>query len=224
MERHKACADYRAPAAHMDETRSLGEQITELAGHINAATYRFLMLIAEFDRRGGWEDGATQSCAHWLNWKCGVGFCAAREKVRTARALEGLPKISAAMERGEVSYSKVRELTRVACHATEEYLLMIAVHGTAQHVERLVRYYRRAQESEELSREERQQANRSLQYWFDEDGSMVIKGRLSAQAGALLKKAIELAADELPETAPPDDANPPAGVSTVKFQRRLEVA
>lgn len=219
MESHKFSTDpdYRDRAAPRDETRSLGEQITELAGHINAATYRFLMLIAEFDRREGWSDGATQSCAHWLNWKCGIGFCAAREKVRTARALEGLPKISAAMERGEVSYSKVRELTRVACHATEEYLLMIAIHGTAQHVERLVRYYRRAQEAEELSREERQQANRSLQYWFDEDGSMVIKGRLSAQAGALLKKAIELAADELPETATSSDTNPPAGVSTVKF-------
>ena len=217
MGSHNPAAGYHEHAALMDETRALGEQITELAGHINAATYRFLMLIAEFDRRGGWEDGATQSCAHWLNWKCGIGFCAAREKVRTARALEGLPKISAAMELGKVSYSKVRELTRVACHATEEYLLMIAIHGTAQHVERLVRYYRRAQESEELTREERQQANRSLQYWFDEDGSMVIKGRLSAQAGALLKKAIELAVDELPETAPASGANPPAGVPTVKF-------
>src|SRR5688572_4594592 len=102
MESHNPSPDHRTRAAHRDETRSLGEQITELAGHINAATYRFLMLIAEFDRRGGWEDGATQSCAHWLNWKCGIGFCAAREKVRTARALEGLPKISAAMERGEV--------------------------------------------------------------------------------------------------------------------------
>jgi hypothetical protein len=76
---------------------------------------------------------------------------------------------------------------------------------------------RRAQEAEELSPEERQQANRSLQYWFDEDGKMVIKGRLSAQAGALLKKAIELAADELPETATAGGANPPAGVSTVKL-------
>jgi hypothetical protein len=218
METHKPTYDYPARAALTDDTRSLAAQITELAGHINAATYRFLSLIAEFDRRSGWSDGATQSCAHWLNWRCGIGFCAAREKVRTARALEQLPKISAAMERGEISYSKVREITRVADAATEEYLLMIAIHGTAQHVERLVRYYRRAQESEEVSREVQQQTNRSLQYWFDEDGSLVIKGRLPAQAGALLVKAIEKAAKELNETEPqPIEANPPAGVPNVKF-------
>jgi hypothetical protein len=105
-------ADEHTRHSHIEETRALAEQITELAGHINAATYRFLSLIAEFDRRGGWSDGATQSCAHWLNWKCGISFCAAREKVRTARALESLPKISAAMERGEISYSKVREITQ----------------------------------------------------------------------------------------------------------------
>jgi hypothetical protein len=45
------------------------------------------MLIAEFDRREGWSDGGTQSCAHWLNWKCGIDMGAAREKVRTARCL-----------------------------------------------------------------------------------------------------------------------------------------
>ncbi len=211
-------ANDHARSAYIDETRSLGDQITELAGHINAATYRFLMLIAEFDRRGGWSDGATQSCAHWLNWKCGISFCAAREKVRTARALENLPKISAAMERGEVSYSKVRELTRVACPATEDYLLMVAIHGTAHHVERLVRYYRHAKESEELTREAQQQANRSLQYFYDQDGSLVIKARLPAQAGALLMKAIDRAAEDLWETEPEAvKADTPAGTPNVKF-------
>ena len=43
--------------------------------------------------RKRWSDGATQSCAHWLNWKCGIAMGAAREKVRVARALESLPKI-----------------------------------------------------------------------------------------------------------------------------------
>ena len=64
---------------------------------------------------------------------------AAREKVRVARALEHLPKVSAAMACGMLSYSKAREITRVATAETEDYLLMIAEHGTAQHVEKLVR-------------------------------------------------------------------------------------
>ena len=96
-------------------TAALIDQITELAGHLNAGTYRWLTLIAEFDRRLGWNCGLTKSCAHWLNWKCGLDLGAAREKVRVAHALESLPLISAAMARGELSYSKVRALTRVAC-------------------------------------------------------------------------------------------------------------
>ncbi len=160
----------------------LEAQITELAGHLNAANYRWLVLIGEFDRRHGWADGRLHSCAHWLNFKCGLNLGAAREKVRVAHALEGLPKIAVAMARGELSYSKVRALTRVAGEGTEEYFLSIALHGTAHHVERLARYYRRAHEAEELSREARQQANRSVSYWFDADGSLVLKARLPALA------------------------------------------
>jgi hypothetical protein len=176
--------------------RELEAQITELAGQLNAATYRLLALIAEFDRRHGWSDGSTASCAHWLNWKCGIDLGAAREKVRVAHALEKLPRIAAAMQRGQLSYSKVRALTRVACDNTEEYLLQIALHGTASHVETLVRQYRRARESEEWSREARQQATRGLRYYYDEDGSLVLKGRLPAEVGALFVKAIDAAMAE----------------------------
>ena len=150
--------------------RSLDEIATEicsLAGRINAANHRWLVLIAEFDRRAGWSDGATQSCAHWLNWRCGLALGAAREKVRVAHALEKLAKVSAAMERGALSYSKAREITRVACAETEEQLLRIAEHGTAAHVEKLVRAFRRCKEAEELSRELRQRESRCVTYRYD---------------------------------------------------------
>src|SRR5260370_33152829 len=129
----------------------LEAQITELAGQLNAANYRWLMLIAEFDRRTGWVDGKLHSCAHWLNFKIGLNLGAAREKVRVAHALAGLPRIAARMAHGELSYSKVRALSRVACPATEESLLMIALHGTAHHVQRLVRGYPRGPGTEERS-------------------------------------------------------------------------
>lgn len=171
----------------------LEAELTELAGHLNAATHRWLMLLAEFDRREGWADGAIRSCAHWLAWKCGIDRGAAREKVRVARALEALPSISAAMERGELSYSKVRALTRVATPATEETLLMIAQHGTADHVERVVRAYRRVQEAAELSREARQHAGRSLTWRHDDDGTVLLQVRLTAEAGALVLRALQAA-------------------------------
>lgn len=196
------------------QSRSLGEleaEITELAGHLNAAQHRWLVLIEEFDRRNGWSDGSTQSCAHWLNWKCGIAVGAAREKVRVAHAIPKLPQIGAAMARGELSYSKVRALTRIACEKTEEYLLNIALHGTAAHVERVVRQFRRAQEAAELSREERQQANRRLTYFYDADGSLVLKGRLPAEVGAQLIKAVEAAAqDEASEDVPAETSERPS--------------
>ena len=143
--------------------RDLEAQITEFTGHLNAATYYWLTLIAEFDRREGWGgDMATRSCAHWLNWKCGIDLGAARERVRVAHALESLPKISAAMRDGRLSYSKVRAISRVATEATEDYFLQIAIYGTAHHVEKLVRVFRRAKEAEELSREAQQQERRGV--------------------------------------------------------------
>ena len=178
--------------------RELAAQITELAGHLNAANHRWLVLIAEFDRRHGWSDGFTKSCAHWLSWKCGVDLGAAREKVRVARALETLPAISAAMSTGQLSYSKVRALTRVARPETESVLLNVALSGSAHHVERLVRQFRRVLEVEELSREARQQQKRALRYHYDEDGSLMIEARLPAAAGALLLKALEAALPEVP--------------------------
>src|SRR5215831_973044 len=132
----------------------LESEIAQLAGHVNAATYQWLMLLAEFDDRKGWADSATQSCAHWLNWKIGITLGAAREKLRVAHALKSLPKISASMSTGELSYYKVRELTRVASPETEDTLLMIAQHGTAHHVETVVRQFRRAKEAQELTREQ----------------------------------------------------------------------
>jgi hypothetical protein len=192
-------------------TPQLRAQITELAGHLNAAHHRWLVLIAEFDRRQGWSDGATQSCAHWLNWQCGLDMGAAREKVRVAHALEKLPKISTAMERGALSYSKVRALTRVASEVTEEYFLDIALHGTASHVEKLVRGYRRAREAEELSREAQQQACRSLRYSYNEDGSMELRGCLPAEMGALVIQALDAALQEPAQTDGRTSADRPGG-------------
>jgi Domain of unknown function (DUF222) len=133
-------------------TPELVDEITTLAGHLNAASARFLALIAELDRRKGWAEWGVKSCAHWLNWKCGIDLGAARERVRVAHALVELPQVAAAMNEGRLSYAKVRAMTRVATPADESYLLNVALCGTASHVEHLVRGYRRALDAEELSR------------------------------------------------------------------------
>lgn len=179
-------------------TPELVAQITTLAGHLNAANAWFLALIAELDRRRGWAEWGVKSCAHWLNWKCGIGLGAAREKVRVAHALEKLPRIAAAVAEGRISYFKVREMTRVADAANEDYLLNIALCGTASHVEQVVRGYRQALDAAELTREAIQQRDQSLWFHTEPDGSLVIRGRLPAEVGALFKKALEAAEDSLP--------------------------
>ncbi|HET8692643.1 MAG TPA: DUF222 domain-containing protein, partial [Steroidobacteraceae bacterium] len=179
-------------------TPALVAEITTLAGHLNAANARFLALVAELDRRNGWAEWGVKSCAHWLNWKCGIGLGAAREKVRVARALATLPKVAAAMAEGRVSYFKAREITRVADAANEDYLLNIALHGTASHVESVVRGYRRALDAEELSREEIQQRDQSLLWFYEPDGSLSVRGRLPAETGALFVRALQAALETLP--------------------------
>ena len=48
------------------------------------------------------------------------------------------------MRCGEVSYSKMRAITRVATPETEDDLLNTALPGTAAHVKKIVRAWRRA--------------------------------------------------------------------------------
>ena len=181
----------------------LGAEISELCAHIYAATYRLLMLIREFDEKGYWELPGLCSCAHWLNFQCGIGMNAAREKVRVAHALAELPRISAAFARGKLSYSKVRAMTRIADADNEEYLLMVARHGTAYHVEKLVSRYRHCRRAEamdlgtdsptdreiELSNLQYEQRDVSVRY--EPDGSIVFYARLPAEQGALVLKALE---------------------------------
>ncbi len=78
-----------------------------------------LELIREYDDSHGWAGPGLNTFAHWLNWKCGINLGAAREKVRVAHALVDLPKISEQFRLGEVSYSKVRAMTRVATETVE---------------------------------------------------------------------------------------------------------
>ena len=144
--------------------------------------------------REAWCGTGVRSCAHWLNFHCGIGESAGREKVRVATRLGSLPNIDAAFSRGELSFSMVRAMTRVATPENEDSLLNIGRHGTASHMEQVVRKYRRVKSSLEDSAEQTQRRNRSLSYHRDTDGSWVIRGRLPAEEGALVIKAIEAVA------------------------------
>ena len=181
------------------ELQRLGNQIAELSARIDAANYELLCQLREFDRGYGWE--GWRSCAHWLNWRTGLDLGAAREKLRVAAALADLNHIAAAMARGQLSYSKVRALTRVATPATEARLLAVALCATAAHVERLVRGWRRADRDAAPDAEQERLASRALSMQVDEDGMVVLRGRLPAEVGAVLLRAVEAALEQVPASA-----------------------
>jgi hypothetical protein len=185
----------------------LGDEIAEMSAHLEAATARLLDLIREFDARAGWNTG-FRSCAAWLSWRVGLDPGAARERVRVARALGTLPRLAEALARGEISYAKVRAVTRVATPETEGRLLAVARAGTAEHVERIVRGWRRVDRRAELRETAHQHASRALHVYQDEDGTVVVRGRLTPEAGALLLRALEAARTTLCRKATPGDDTP----------------
>ncbi|HET7607714.1 MAG TPA: DUF222 domain-containing protein [Gammaproteobacteria bacterium] len=178
----------------------LEAEITELWGYLNAATYRFLVLVAEFDRVRGYAHRGLANTAQWLNWQCGIGPVAAREKVRVARSLERLPEIADAFAKGEISYSKVRAMTRVATPANESVLVSIARHGTASHLEKLVKRFEWTQRRDAASTAQRQHEHRNTYCFYDMDGEFVLHARLPREIGAVVRKALDVAVEQVRES------------------------
>jgi Domain of unknown function (DUF222)/HNH endonuclease len=191
----------------------LAQEIAELSAHLDAATARLLDLIRKFDARGGWNNG-FRSCAHWLSWRASIELGAARERVRVARALGSLPRLADALARGELSYAKVRALTRVATPETEERLLAVGKAGTACHVERIVRGWRRVDRIAEARETASRQKRRGVQVYQDEDGMVVVRGRLTPEQGAALRQALAAAREMLYRQAPATEDVPAETPST----------
>ncbi len=179
-----------------DDLFELGERIAGLAARINIATFDMLTLVADFDRREGWADNFA-SCAEWLAWRTGRTLAAARENVRVAHALEALPLTATAMKSGQLSYTKVRTMTRAATPETEATLLEYAQSTSAARLERLVRGWKKLSRDGEVAAEEVRHQSRTFSVAVDADGMYVVRGRLEPEVGAVLMRAIEAASDAL---------------------------
>ena len=171
----------------------LEDELATLSSHLYAGTCRWLELVGELDRRGEWAESGRASCAEWLAWRCALTPRAAREHVRVARRLTELPLIHETFSRGELSYAKVRALTRVATAENEVELLEVARFFTAAQLERSVRAYRRVTTEEACQ----QQENAHLSVFWEPDGSLSIHGRLAPEDGALLLRVLDAVRDSL---------------------------
>jgi len=180
-----------------DRLEEISEEITSLASQIHAATYRLLVLLAEFDEKRGWEREGHRSCAHWFSYRTGIDLGASRERVRAARALVELPQIGAATAKGDLSFSKVRALTRVATPEDEGEMLNFALESTTTTLERAVRGWKKRNRAEEKEWERALHESRTLSIFPDDEGMVLIRGRLDPEVGALLMRAIDAASDAL---------------------------
>lgn len=193
----------------------LSEEVRSLAAHIAAGTSRFVLLAAEFDRREGWADWGIRSCAHWLNWRCGMALGAAREHLRVGHALGSLPAVRQAFEAGTLSYSKVRAITRVATPRNEAVLVEMAGYTTAHQLELICRSYRLAAPAEEVETARANRADRTVRSFTNARGQVVIVAELPPEEGALVLAALDATASTLfePDGGDRPAADVPAGTS-----------
>lgn len=184
------------------DASALAGQICAAAAMSAQSECQLLELIGEFDATRAirwWTD--MKSLAHWLSWACSMSPGVAREHVRIAKALRRMPTVREAFRAGRLSYSKVREVTRVVDSVDEERLCELALTATASQLARMISAYRAADGSRI-----RQERKRSLTWQTREDGMVDFRASLPAEEAATLIAAITAAQDQF--GTPPEKPNP----------------
>ena len=214
--RHDVVSDGHVPAATMVEldcaaSEVLGGRICAAAGLAAQSQCRLLELIGDFDAGNAvrWWDGVT-SLAHWLSWACSMSPGTAREHVRVARALRRMPTINAAFRDGRLSYSKVREATRVVDHVDDTQLCELALTATAAQLATTVAGYRTA-----AGTRIHQQRDRGLTWTTRDNGTVDVRLRLPTEEAALLLAALTTAKDQYGTPPAPATSGTEDGTDTM---------
>jgi len=200
------------------ELEQLGERIAEQAAHFDAAMHRMLNDLREFDERGGWHVQGASSCAHWLAWRVGWDLVTARERVRVARKLAEFLAIDDALRRGEISYSKVRAMVRVATPTNETLLLEYARLMTGSQLEKQCRKYalvqRHCQDPHPLDDQQRRYVRRR----DIDDGMVKIEAVLHPEEAELVWTMLNHAATQLAR-----EPEPPSSGDSAEAQASMQV-
>ena len=181
-----------------DQLEQLGEEIATFAARSDVVVRALLTRLRIFDAHEAWGPMGFTSCAHWLSWRAGIGLKTAREKVRVARALGALPKVDALFGRGELSYSKVRAITRAATPANEQDMINAAMHTTASQVELLTRAYKNCLAHDRDPADLRPDRLRFVRRSENADGMVRIVMQLEPEEAAIVWEAIMSAAYATP--------------------------
>ena len=173
----------------------LDQEIHGLWAHIHVAMGRAVALQAEVNRRGLWSTWGAKSPGQWLSWRAGLAVAEANRLSGVADRIDDCPNTKRALDAGELSMAKAAAITRVATPATEDTLLDYARHAPTPELESIARAYRKVTESDADDTDRRR--GRYLSTFFDEHSDYIITGRLPADAGAVVDKALGIAHDSL---------------------------
>lgn len=180
---------------------SISLQVKRLTQALDRGTCKLIRLLPTFDRHQGWAEDGQRSCVAWLNTYCGMSLSAAHDRCRVAYALEKLPIITQLFMLGELSWSKVRAITRIATPENETELASQALLMSASALEQLARQHRdvktQDQNNQENEKANRQYQNRTVHYRFDHHGMVTIHASLPPLEGAAVLKSLARAEDEL---------------------------
>lgn len=193
--------------ADLDDERLVRSFVVQSA-QLAAASARWLALLAELVVRDIWADQGARTPGQWLSWKVGLAPSTAREQVRVALRLRELPLIRARFEAGELSYSKVRALTRIAVPGLEELGLQLAAHATGAQLERMAGAVVNSRRAGASSEEDRQR-RRGISWRHERDGDVTLQLRMSAEDAdsvlVLLERLVTLELDAREATELRDD-------------------
>ena len=126
------------------EARALADRMRRLAGSIARQQAQFLELLDEIDRTEAWAHWiGIRTLVQWVSFVCEMDAHTAREHIRVMRGLRAMPKVARLLASGRISFSKAREITRLAGRIDDEEAAGITRRATASQISAMVAAYRR---------------------------------------------------------------------------------
>ena len=188
------------------------DDVRRLHAKISRSQRELLVQLAALEAREAWLEDGARDMPHWVSMQLDISYWKASRWIAAGKMLADLPAISSAFERGDLSLDKAVELTRLATPEREAGLVTWAERVSAGAIRRRADLERRIERCEVEEAEE----SRSVTWWyFDEGRRFALGAELPAASGAMIARALDRVASELP-------AMPDVEPATDVHQRRAD--
>lgn len=166
------------------------ERVLAIGRRWSVSLVELVTLALELDESGTWALDGSPTCSHWIASALEVEVGTARGWLRVGHALRDLPLVRAAFVAGEVSFSKVRLLVKLATAANEAELLELAK-GTPVGGLGVVLARWSARHEDDDTRDGRHRRERSLRWATTPDGMVQVSGLLTPEQAAKVTAAVD---------------------------------